>query len=66
MDTQQADPSITLALSQGLTTWSLSSHGNSDDSLPSTRLAIAQQSDIGWHLLLEGWAAIDWEVLQNN
>jgi hypothetical protein len=43
----------------------LSSQGISDNPRL-TQLAVAQQSDIGWHLLLEGWVAIEWELLQKN
>lgn len=65
MIVNQTDPDIQEAILKSLHKW----RTDDVDSLPiheSIRVAMDQQNDIGWQALLEGWAAMEWEFVQQD
>jgi hypothetical protein len=61
----RTDPAITNAITLGLQTWRqqgrYENHFNGK-----VYCAVAQQGDIGWGNLVEGWIAIEWETIQQD
>jgi len=61
----RTDPAITNAITLGLQTWR--QQGRYENHFDGkVYCAVAQQGDIGWGNLVEGWIAIEWETIQQD
>ena len=65
MTSVHTDPDISKAIVAGLQHW----RNGTDNDIPtegSTQYALAQQTDIGWGNLLEGWISSEWAIAQQT
>ena len=63
MESVDTDPDISATIIAFLHSWRSDSYLNYNPPF-CIRDAIQQQSDIGWNLVLEGWLAKEWELVQ--
>jgi hypothetical protein len=64
MDNIQTDPKISTTMTTALWNWKFEDNKMLPIDLSLT-LAAQQQSNIGWHLLIEGWVSFEWEEVQS-